>query len=55
MYHQRSYDCEDERHLTYNQEPVCKKPSHMGLSTYGHLKIDYTNSWNSLHRKMVSK
>ncbi|XP_012282438.1 uncharacterized protein LOC105700825 [Orussus abietinus] len=27
-------------------------PSHLGLNTYGHLKIDYTNSWNSLHRKI---
>ncbi|CAD6208568.1 GSCOCG00010556001-RA-CDS [Cotesia congregata] len=29
------------------------QPSNIGLSNYGHLKIDYTNSWNSLHRKMT--
>ncbi|XP_051157668.1 uncharacterized protein LOC127279389 [Leptopilina boulardi] len=27
-------------------------PTRLGLNTYGHLKIDYTNSWNSLHRKI---
>ncbi|XP_020293866.1 uncharacterized protein LOC109859740 [Pseudomyrmex gracilis] len=27
-------------------------PSHMDLNTYGHLKIDYTNSWNSLNRRI---
>ncbi|XP_063990021.1 uncharacterized protein LOC135169191 [Diachasmimorpha longicaudata] len=27
-------------------------PSKLGLNTYGHLKIDYSNSWNSLHRKI---
>lgn len=27
-------------------------PSRLGLNTYGHLKIDYTNSWNSLYRKI---
>ncbi|XP_015605237.1 uncharacterized protein LOC107272526 [Cephus cinctus] len=26
--------------------------SELDLNTYGHLKIDYTNSWNSLHRKI---
>ncbi|XP_076757479.1 uncharacterized protein LOC143427325 [Xylocopa sonorina] len=25
---------------------------HLDLNTYGHLKIDYTNSWNSLNRKI---
>ncbi|XP_048511957.1 uncharacterized protein LOC125501098 [Athalia rosae] len=24
----------------------------LGLNTYGHLRIDYAKSWNSLHRKM---
>ncbi|XP_043269629.1 uncharacterized protein [Venturia canescens] len=28
-------------------------PSNLGLNTYGHLKIDYTDSWNSLHRKIA--
>ncbi|KZC14409.1 hypothetical protein WN55_07069 [Dufourea novaeangliae] len=27
-------------------------PPHIDLNTYGHLKIDYTNSWNSLNRKI---
>ncbi|CAK9826869.1 hypothetical protein ANTRET_LOCUS4640 [Anthophora retusa] len=27
-------------------------PPHLDLNTYGHLKIDYTNSWNSLNRKI---
>ncbi|XP_054009447.1 uncharacterized protein LOC128892861 [Hylaeus anthracinus] len=28
-------------------------PPHLDLNTYGHLKIDYTNSWNSLNRKIT--
>ncbi|XP_076684603.1 uncharacterized protein LOC143377334 isoform X2 [Andrena cerasifolii] len=27
-------------------------PPHLDLNTYGYLKIDYTNSWNSLNRKL---
>ncbi|XP_017756635.1 PREDICTED: uncharacterized protein LOC108548289 [Eufriesea mexicana] len=27
-------------------------PPQLDLNTYGHLKIDYTNSWNSLNRKI---
>ncbi|XP_057336313.1 mediator of RNA polymerase II transcription subunit 13-like [Microplitis mediator] len=29
------------------------QPSNIGFSNYGHLKIDYTNSWNSLQRKIT--
>ena len=36
-------------------KPSGSSPARITLNTYGHLKIDYTNSWNSLHRKIVSK
>ncbi|XP_046745364.1 uncharacterized protein LOC124410790 [Diprion similis] len=29
-----------------------KQAKQLGLNTYGHLRIDYARSWNSLHRKM---
>ena len=32
-----------------------RQTSYITLNTYGHLKIDYSNSWNSLHRKIVNK
>ncbi|XP_011861528.1 PREDICTED: uncharacterized protein LOC105558443 [Vollenhovia emeryi] len=37
----------------YIMEAIPSSLSHVGhLNTYGHLKIDYTNSWNSLNRRI---
>lgn len=42
-----------------NKEPIYvrrdemrinKKPENFGLSKYGHLKIDYSYSWNNLNK-----
>ncbi|XP_014213131.1 uncharacterized protein LOC106642780 [Copidosoma floridanum] len=58
-YHGRSRNIalypEEETSVDEVDVPRYRKPSHMGFSAYGHLKIDYTNSWNSLHRKIASK
>ncbi|XP_058802053.1 uncharacterized protein LOC131670460 isoform X2 [Phymastichus coffea] len=47
----------DEVEAVGYREPshYSNKTSHITLNAYGHLKIDYTNSWNSLHRKIISK
>ncbi|XP_043262076.1 uncharacterized protein LOC122402938 [Colletes gigas] len=45
-YHSMAADVEKEKYIQNIPAP------HLDLNTYGHLKIDYTNSWNSLNRKI---
>ncbi|XP_008216319.1 uncharacterized protein LOC100678925 [Nasonia vitripennis] len=52
LYAEEEEESVDEVEAVRYREPI--KPTHITLNTYGHLKIDYTNSWNSLHRKIVS-
>ncbi|XP_023712938.1 uncharacterized protein LOC111867375 [Cryptotermes secundus] len=50
-----SYD--DLHHPYYDiycSKPVPVTPHHFGLSKYGHLKIDYSLSWNSLDRYIAT-
>lgn len=50
-----SYD--DLHHPYYDiycSKPVPVTPHHFGLSKYGHLKIDYSFSWNSLDRYIAT-
>ncbi|EFN85341.1 uncharacterized protein LOC105182450 isoform X2 [Harpegnathos saltator] len=48
---------QEERNLSqaiYDDRYVIEAmpPPHIDLNTYGHLRIDYTNSWNSLNRRI---
>lgn len=54
-YMMTSYD--DLHHPYYDiycSKPVPVTPHHFGLSKYGHLKIDYSFSWNSLDRYIAT-
>ncbi|XP_069683919.1 uncharacterized protein [Periplaneta americana] len=54
-YMMASYD--DLHHPYYDiycSKPLPVTPQHFGLSKYGHLKIDYSFSWNSLDRYIAT-
>ena len=38
----------------YSAKPISATPHHFGLSKYGHLKIDYSFSWNCLDRYIAT-
>jgi hypothetical protein len=39
----------------YCSKPIPVTPHHFGLSKYGHLKIDYSFSWNSLDKYIATE
>lgn len=54
-YTMTSYD--DLHHPYYDiycAKPMSTTPHHFGLSKYGHLKIDYSLSWNFLDRYIAT-
>jgi len=54
-YAMTSYD--DLHHPYYDvhcARPIPATPHHFGLSKYGHLKIDYSFSWNCLDRYIAT-
>ncbi|KAK9878668.1 hypothetical protein WA026_023117 [Henosepilachna vigintioctopunctata] len=44
---------EDIYYPIYDDPRNIKKPNNFGLSNYGHLKIDYSYSWNNLNKYIV--
>ncbi|KAF5298061.1 hypothetical protein FQA39_LY11829 [Lamprigera yunnana] len=57
--HQKNFKCtppimhsifEDKEALLSEQLDNCFQPKNFGLSSYGHLQIDYSCSWDTLHR-----
>ncbi|KAL3270233.1 hypothetical protein HHI36_009288 [Cryptolaemus montrouzieri] len=44
---------EDIYYPIYDDPRSIRKPNNFGLSNYGHLKIDYSYSWNNLNKYIV--
>ncbi|XP_044754163.1 uncharacterized protein LOC123313369 [Coccinella septempunctata] len=44
---------EDIYYPIYDDPKSIRKPENFGLSKYGHLKIDYSYSWNNLNKYIV--